>query len=154
MEVDRQHEHGYVEGPLQYVPWLISAIACIIKHDPYKMMFYSVLLVLEDYGFPVKNVKTEWPNTRMEYTGVLIDSARGEVSVTASRAAKWAAAVQPVYTGALAEGRTVPRGRLASVIGKLQWCCAVLPRGQAYLMELYAARDTLLTGPTSSLTDE
>lgn len=92
-------------------------------------MFY---LVLDDYGFPAKNVKTEWPSTHMEYTGVIIDSVRGEVSVTATRAAKCVVAAQPVYDLACATG-SVPRGRLVDVVGKMQWRCAVLPRGHVCL---------------------
>eukprot|EP00873_Tetraselmis_striata_P006971 jgi/Tetstr1/427235/TSEL_017422.t1 len=82
------------------------------------------------------------------------DSVRGEVGVTATRAAKWAAAAQPNYDSALATG-SMSREQLAAVAGEMQWCSAVLPpRRQAYLTEFYAACGTLLISLLSSLAAE
>lgn len=110
------------------------------------LMFQSCLWVLEDYGFPVKQSKNIWPGSRCDYTGVMIDTVRGTISLTAERCAKWAAALEPVLEKAETQG-AVPRGELASVIGKLQWVCEVLPSGQARLSQAYVARDEIIVGP-------
>ena len=36
-EFDRVIEAGFAEGPLEYVPWTLNPIACIVKQDPYKV---------------------------------------------------------------------------------------------------------------------
>ena len=37
VEFDRVIAAGFAEGPLDYVPWTLNPIACIVKHDPYKV---------------------------------------------------------------------------------------------------------------------
>lgn len=112
------------------------------------LAYFSIVRTLQLYGFPVKAVKCEWPATQCEYVGVSINTLQGTLIVTPARCAKLLAVVQHALPLATATGQ-LTRGVLASCVGKLQWCCVVLPECQAYLMGLYKARDSLLTAGVS-----
>lgn len=135
--------YDYFSMPATYLDDFLGQLSPELTKWQQYLMFQSCLHVLADYGFPVKQSKNVWPTTRCEYTGVLIDTVRGTISLSAERCAKWAAAVEPVLEQATRDG-SAPRGDLASVIGKLQWVCVVLPTGQARLPQLYVARDEIL----------
>lgn len=138
--------YEYLSIPGKYLDDFLGQLSPVLTEWQQHLMFQSCLWVLEDYGFPVKHAKNIWPGTRCEYTGIMIDTVRGTISLQAERCAKWAAAVQPSLDKAAADG-AVPRGELASAIGKLQWACEVLPPGQARLSQLYVARDEILVQP-------
>ena len=128
---------GYLDDfALGHAPSLSSWEWCLQYHWVQRVMAY--------YGMPVKHVKNEWPATCCEYTGLVLDTAAGELRLSAERQAKLRSLLE-LYIHLGSQGGSVPRLELASVIGKLQFCClAVLP-GQARMRALYVARDTRMT---------
>ena len=106
------------------------------------LAYWSVHCTLGDYNIPIKHAKNEWPAPRGEYVGFALDTETGLVSMPDARRAKFQAAVRELT--AYGPGVSVPRLVLASVVGKLQWCCLVVREGQAHLVSAYHARDLLI----------
>eukprot|EP00873_Tetraselmis_striata_P019882 jgi/Tetstr1/440146/TSEL_028503.t1 len=103
------------------------------------LLYLSCVNTLYKYGLPVKLAKNEWPSTRCEFVGVLIDTIRGTVAVSSSRCGKLRARADALLTEVDISGATA-RGMLASFIGKVQWTCPAVLAGQAHLVGLYRAR--------------
>eukprot|EP00873_Tetraselmis_striata_P023598 jgi/Tetstr1/443862/TSEL_031816.t1 len=96
--------------------------------------------------------KDEWPSTRCEFAGVLIDMVRGTVAVSTTRCGKLRARAGDLMADVDISG-TAARGTLASFIGKAQWMCPVVLPGQAHMVSLYRARDCLVSGASCIPTD-
>eukprot|EP00873_Tetraselmis_striata_P039280 jgi/Tetstr1/459544/TSEL_004909.t1 len=116
------------------------------------LMYLSCVNTLNKYGLPVKLAKNEWPSTRCEFVGVLIDTVRGTVAVSAARGGKLRARADALLTEVDVTGTTA-RGALASFIGKVQWTCPVVLPGQAHLVGLYRARDCLVSAASTNSID-
>eukprot|EP00873_Tetraselmis_striata_P009219 jgi/Tetstr1/429483/TSEL_019390.t1 len=116
------------------------------------LMYLSCVNTLHKYGLPVKLAKNEWPSTRCEFVGVLIDTVRGTVAVSAARCGKLRARADALLTEVDVTGTTA-RGALASFVGKVQWTCPVVLPGQAHLVGLYRARDCLVSAASTNPID-
>eukprot|EP00873_Tetraselmis_striata_P004519 jgi/Tetstr1/424783/TSEL_001480.t1 len=116
------------------------------------LMYLSCVNTRHKYGLPVKLAKNEWPSTRCEFVGVLIDTVRGTVAVSAARCGKLRARADALLTEVDVAGTTA-RGALASFIGKVQWTCPVVLPGQAHLVGLYRARDCLVSAASTNPID-
>jgi hypothetical protein len=107
------------------------------------LQFLSALLRLEDYGIPIKWSKNAWPATAQEYTGLLIDTLAGTLSLTAARRARLQATLRALLPLQAQLPARLLRGDLAAATGKLQFACFVVLDGQAHLPQLYTSRDCL-----------
>lgn len=110
----------------------------------------SVLRFLrDDLGLEIKSSKTEGPSKSLCYTGLLIHSEHQIVTITAQRAAELQADLS-TFLQAFAEGSLVSRVELASLIGRCQFCAAVIPGAQSHLLQAYKARDNFANGQVAS----
>ena len=116
-----------------------------------KLLFLSALFRLEDYGIPVKWSKNAWPARAQEYTGLLIDTLAGTLSLTPARRERLQETLRVLLPLPARLPARLLRGDLASATGKLQFACFVVLEGQAHLLHLYTSRDCLpgWTQPTS-----
>ena len=112
------------------------------------LAFWSLLVTLEIYGIPVKHEKSEWPHFCLEYTGFGLNLRDGYLWIAEERRARYAAELELLARGG--PGSAVSRTALASVVGRLQWAVGAVPRGQAFLVECYRARNALLREDISS----
>jgi hypothetical protein len=106
-----------------------------------QLQYWSVLCVLHDLGIPVKHSKNAWPSTVCEWTVLELDTVGGTMRLSARRCTKLLDSITTLLQSLAANGPPL-RLTLASLIGKLQFCCHVVNQGQARLRELYVARDT------------
>ena len=107
------------------------------------LQFLSALLRLEDYGIPVKWSKNAWPARAQEYTGLLIDTLAGTLSLTPTRRERLRATLRALLPLPARLPARLLRGDVASTTGKLQFACFVVLEGQAHLLHLYTSRDCL-----------
>ena len=103
----------------------------------------SVIQVFNDLGIGVSDKKTQWPAKVKDYVGVDIDSVRQTVSIRKERRARYIEAIDDLMRDI--DGPEGPshlnRIKLASLVGKLQFCAELVPGGQAKLTHCYRARD-------------
>jgi len=100
----------------------------------------------EDLGVHIKHSKTRLPCTLQEYLGLMIDTIEQTVSVSPEKATKYKEALHN-FLKDHAKGSKVSRKEFAGIVGKLQFCATVVPRGQEKLTPCYWGRDNF-TDPT------
>ena len=106
------------------------------------LSMYSILCTLAKYGVPIKWEKNAWPSRTNDFTGIGVDTSRGELFLRRERRERYIAEVENLLSGGA--GAHVPRMALAEAVGRLQWCSVVVPRSQARLAHCYEARDRLV----------
>ena len=95
-----------------------------------KRQLAKALKVIVDLGLAT-NDKVEGPSQQLEYLGLLIDTVKGEVTITKVRCARLRRAIAEV----LKEGRAT-RSALHTLQGKLGWCGMAVRGGRAYMAGL------------------
>ena len=123
---------GRLRPPSRPQPVVMGVVSAVPLGPARGMAYYWML---------VKHVKNEWPATSCECTGLILDTAAGELRLSGERQGKLRSLLE-LYIHLGSQGGSVPRLELASVIGKLQFCCLAVLAGQAHMRApMYVARD-------------
>ena len=91
----------------------------------------AMLSLCNKINAPVKSSKVEGPSTTLTFLGILLDTTTMEASITQDR--KQALLSELLY---LRHRRNCTKRALLSLIGKLSFCCKVLPAGRIFLRRL------------------
>ena len=90
-----------------------------------------MLFLCNKINAPVKSSKVEGPSTTLTFLGILLDTTTMEASITQDR--KQALLSELLY---LRHRQNCTKRELLSLIGKLSFCCKVLPAGRIFLRRL------------------
>ena len=91
----------------------------------------AMLSLCDKINAPVKSSKVEGPSTTLTFLGILLDTITMEASITQD--GKEALLSELLY---LRHRRNCTKRALLSLIGKLSFCCKVLPAGRIFLRRL------------------
>jgi len=91
----------------------------------------AMLSLCKRINAPVKSSKVEGPSTSLTFLGILLDTTTMEASITQER--KQALLSELNY---LRHRRNCTKRALLSLIGKLSFCCKVVPAGRIFLRRL------------------
>jgi len=100
--------------------------------------FESVLRVLKDIGIEEKVSKRNYPDTKLELLGFVVDTVAQTVSITEARRDKLGKLIAAELSN---DASDADRRDLASLVGQLQWVAQIIPGGQLHLRRAYRARD-------------
>ncbi len=107
-----------------------------ISREAAEEQFDSVLQLLDYLGIRYKSSKNIRPTKCCEFIGLIIDSVAETVTISDERAAKLRDEIAEFLAGQPA-GSSIPRRKLAALVGKLQWVARVVPAGQFMLRSSY-----------------